>query len=99
MLALGPDGVGSTEDHDTFVSIGETISVLACRASFLGCRLFAVSLLWTTALSEEVFEELAFLVEVLDGVGVVGACTVHEFVEVVRQSLLGLLGCAIGHGD
>ena len=35
----------------------------------------------------------------LDGVGVVGAWTIHEFVEVVRQSLLGLLGRAIGRSD
>ena len=34
-----------------------------------------------------------------DGVGVVGARTIHEFVEVVRQSLLGLPGCAINCGD
>ena len=99
MLALGPDGVGSTEDHDTLVSIGETISVLACRASFLGCRLFAVSLLWPASLSEQMFEELVVLIEVFDGVGVVGTWTVHEFVEVVRQPLLGLLAYAISHGD
>ena len=34
-----------------------------------------------------------------DGVGMVGAWTIHELVEVVRQSLLGLLGRAISHGD
>ena len=34
-----------------------------------------------------------------DGVGVVGAWVIHEFVEVVRQSLLGLLTHAISHGD
>ena len=34
-----------------------------------------------------------------DRVGVVGARTIHEFVEVVRQSLLGLPGCAISRGD
>ena len=34
-----------------------------------------------------------------DGVGVVGAWTIHEFVEVVRQSLLGLPGRAISRGD
>ena len=45
------------------------------------------------------FEELALLVEVFDRVGVVGAWTIHEFVEVVRQSLLGLPGCAISSGD
>ena len=45
------------------------------------------------------FEELALLVEVFDEVGVVRAWTIHEFVEVVRQSLLGLPGCAISRGD
>ena len=99
MLALGPDDVGSTEDHDAFISVGETVSVLARRTSFLGCRLFAVSLLWPTGLSEEMFEELTVLVEVFYGVGVVGAWTVHEFVEVVRQPLLGLLARAISRGD
>ena len=44
-------------------------------------------------------EELALLVEVFDGVGMVGAWTIHEFIEVVRQSLLGLPGCAISRGD
>ena len=34
-----------------------------------------------------------------DGVVVVGAWTVHEFVEVVRQSLLGLLGHTISCVD
>ena len=34
-----------------------------------------------------------------DGVGVVDARTVYELVEVVRQSLLGLLARAIRHGD
>ena len=45
------------------------------------------------------FEELAVLEETFDGVGMIGARTVHEFVEVVRQPLLGLLARAIGHGD
>ena len=34
-----------------------------------------------------------------DGVGMVGAWAVHELVEVVRQSLLGLPSRTIGHGD
>ena len=45
------------------------------------------------------FEELAVLVEVFDGVGVVGARAVHELVEVIRQSLLGLLARAISRGN
>jgi len=99
VLAFRPDGVGPTKDHDAFFRFGEAISILASRASFLGCCLFVVSLLWPAGLSEETFEELTVLVEVFDGVGVVGAWTVHEFVEVVRQSLLGLPGCAISRGD
>ena len=42
VLALGPDDVGSTEDHDAFISIKETVSVLARRASFLGWHFFVV---------------------------------------------------------
>ena len=34
-----------------------------------------------------------------DGVGVVGAWAIHEFVEVVRQALLGLLAHAVSCGD
>ena len=45
------------------------------------------------------FEELIVLVEVFDGVGMVGAWTIHELVEVVRQALLGLLAHAISCGD
>ena len=29
VLALGPDGVGSTEDHDALLRFGEAISILA----------------------------------------------------------------------
>ena len=99
MQALGPDYVRSAEDHDALLGLGEAISVLAHRAPFLGCRLLDVSLLRPIGPSEEAFEELAFLVEVLNGVGMVGAWTIHEFVKMVRQSLLGLLRRAIGRGD
>ena len=43
--------------------------------------------------------ELVVLVEVLDGVSMVGAWAIHELVEVVRQALLGLLARAISCGD
>ena len=99
MLAFSPDGIGPAEDHDALLRFGEAISILACRASFLGRRLFVISLLWPAGLSEEMFEELAVLEEVLDGVGMVGAWTVHELVEVVRQPLLGLLARAISRDD
>ena len=84
VLAFHPDDVRSTEDHDTLLRFGEAISVLACRTSFLGCSLFAISLLWPAGLSEETFEELIVLVEVFDGVGMAGAQAIHELVEVVR---------------
>lgn len=45
------------------------------------------------------FEELTVLVEVFDGVGVVGAWAIHELVEVVRQALLGLHARVISYGD
>jgi hypothetical protein len=45
------------------------------------------------------FEELTVLVEVFDGVGVVGAWAIHELVEVVKQALLGLLAHPISCGD
>ena len=35
----------------------------------------------------------------LDRVGVVGAWAIHEFVEVIRQALLGLLARAVSCGD
>ena len=73
VLAFCLDGVGPTEDHDALLRFGEAVSFLTCRASLLGCRLFAVSLLWPAGLSQKALEEFAVLVEVLDGVGVVGA--------------------------
>ena len=51
VLALGPDGVGSAEDHDAFLRVGEAVFVLARHASFLGYRLFATSFFWPVGLS------------------------------------------------
>ena len=45
------------------------------------------------------FEELTVLLEVFDGVGMVGARAIHELVEVVKQAMLGLLPCTINCGD
>ena len=39
VLAFCLDGVEPTEDHDALLRFREVISILACRASFLGCRL------------------------------------------------------------
>ena len=69
------------------------------RASFPGHLLFALPFLRLADLSQEVLEELAVLVEVLDGVGMVGAWALHELVEVVELALLGLLARMIGRGD
>ena len=44
-------------------------------------------------------EELVVLVEVFDGVVMVGTRALHEIVEVARSVLLGLRACVIGHGD
>ena len=99
MLALGADGVGSPKDHDAFHGVEEAVPVLARRASILGCRLFAVSFFWPAGLSQETFEELIVLVDVLDGVGMVGAWAIYELVEVVRQALLGLFAHATSYGD
>ena len=49
--------------------------------AFLGCYLLAFSFLRPAGLSQKMLEELAVLVEVLDGVGVVGAWSLHELVE------------------
>ena len=45
------------------------------------------------------FEELTVLIEVFDGVGMVGAWAIHEFVEVVKQALLGLLAHVVSCGN
>ena len=60
---------------------------------------FAFFFLWPADLSQKALEELVVLVEVFDGVGMVGAWAIHELVEVVRQALLGLLARAISCGD
>ena len=80
MLTLGADGVGSLKDHDAFLRVGEAVPILVYRASFLGCHLFAVSFFQPTGLSQETFEDLVVLVEVFDGVGMVGAWAIHELV-------------------
>ena len=99
MLAFGVDDIGSPEDHDAFLGVREAVPILARHASFLGRCLLALSFFWSTGLSQKVLEEFIVLVEVLDGVGVVGAWAFYELVEVVGLALLGLLACTIGHGD
>ena len=59
-------------------------------------RLF-LPLAWQ--LPQLALEELAVLVEVFDGVVVVGARALHVIVEVAQRVLLGLRARVIGHGD
>ena len=99
VLALGVDGVGSFKDHKAFLRVREAIIILARRASFLGRLLLALPFLWLASLSQKVLEELVVLIEVLYGVGMVGAWTLHELVKVVGLALLGLLAHMIGCGD
>ena len=48
---------------------------------------------------QKALEEFAVLVEVFDGVGVVGARALHELIEVARKVLPGLLARVISRGD
>ena len=65
----------------------------------LGHFFFAFSFLWPIGLSQKALEELTVLIEVFDGVGVVGAWALHELIEVVQKALLGLLVHLISRGD
>ena len=84
MLALGVDGIGSPEDHEAFLGIRKVVPILARHASFLGRYLLALSFFGSADLSQKALEEFTVLVEVLNGVGMVGAWAPHELVEVVR---------------
>ena len=75
------------------------VRTLARHALFLGCYLLALSFLRPASLSQKALEEFTVLVEVLDRVGMVGACALHKLAEVVRLALLGLLAHAISHGE
>ena len=91
VLALGVDGIRSLEDHDAFLGVREAVPILSRHASFLGCCLLAFSFFRPASLSQKMLKELTVLVEVLDGISVVGAGAIHELVEVVRQALWGYL--------
>ena len=83
MLALGVDDVGSPKDNEAFLGVGEAVFILAHRASFLGRLPLAFPFLWLGGLPQEALEELVVLVDVFNGIGMVGAWTLHELVEVV----------------
>ena len=99
VLALTVDGVGSPKDHEAFLEVGEVIFILARRASLLGRVLLAFPFLWLSGLPQEALQELTVLVEVFDGIGMVGAWTLHELVEVVGLALLGLLAHSVAHSN
>ena len=84
VLALGVDSIGSPKDYDAFLGVRKAVAILAHRASFLGCCLLALSFFRPIGQLQEALEELVVLVEVLDGIGVVGVGAIHELVEVVR---------------
>ena len=99
VLALGVDGIGSPKDHEAFLRVEEAVIIPTRRTSFLGHCLLSLSFLWPTGVPQKALKELIVLVEVLDRVGVVGARTLHELVEVVMLALLGLPAGTIGYGD
>ena len=66
---------------------------------FLATCFFAFFFLWPVGLSQKALEELAVLVEVFDGVAMVGARALHELMEVAWRVLLGLLAHVISRGD
>ena len=94
MLALGVDGIRSHEDHEAFLEIEKAVPILARHASFLGRCLLALSFFRSIGLSQKALEEFTVLVEVLDGVGVVGAWTLHELCQSGRA---GPTGAAYPH--
>ena len=99
VLALGVHGIRSLKDHEAFLGVEKAIPILARHASFLGRCLLALSFFGSAGLSQKALEEFAVLVEVLNGVGVVGARVLHELVEVVGLALQGPFASTIGSGD
>ena len=60
---------------------------------------FAFFIPWPASLPQQALEELAVLVEMVDGIVVVGARALHELVKVSQRVLLGLRAQVIDHGD
>ena len=54
---------------------------------------------WPVSLPQQALEEQAVLIEVVHGVVVVGAWTLHELVEVAGGALLGRRARMTSHGD
>ena len=72
--------------------------ILVRCAPFFGRCLLAFFFLWPAGLPQQAPEELAVLVEMVDGIVVVGARALHEIMEVARRVLLGLSARVICHG-
>ena len=61
-------------------------------------RLFTFFFPWPASLPQQALEELAVLVEMVDGIVVVGAWALHELMKVARRVLLGLSAHVICRG-
>ena len=81
-LSVGRRPVGSIQ--------ASVVWILARCAPFFCCCFFAFFITWPASLPQQALEELAVLVEMVDGIVVVGAWVLHELVEVPRSVLLGL---------
>ena len=87
--------VGVRSDHFILQSSGSLPAMP--RSSFPASSPFFFP--WPTSLPQQALEELAVLVEMVDGIVVVGARALHELVKVAWRVLLGLSACVIRHGD
>ena len=80
-LSVGRRPVGSIQPS--------VVWILARCAPFFYCCFFAFFIPWLANLPQQALQELAVLVEMVDGIVVVGAQALHELVKVVRRVLLG----------
>ena len=82
-------------------SWGASSWITSCFSHLDPCplRLFAFFFAWPASLPQQALEELAVLVEMVDGIVVVGARALHELVKVARRVLLGLSAHVIHRGD
>ena len=73
--------------------------ILVRCAPFFGRCLLAFFFHWPAGLPQQVPKEPTVLIEMVDGIVVVGARALHEIVEVARRVLLGLSARVICCGD
>ena len=95
------------ECHHCCLSVGRcpvrslqssVIWILARCAPFFCCCFFAFFITWPASLPQQALEELAVLVEMVDGIVVVGVRALHELVKVSQRVLLGLSARVICRG-